>query len=49
MASITTNEDQRDAHLRSADFFNAEEYPEITFETKHVEAIDDESSHSSAA
>ena len=44
MASITTSEDQRDAHLRSADFFNVEEYPEITFESKHVEAIDDESS-----
>jgi polyisoprenoid-binding protein YceI len=44
VASITTNEDQRDAHLRSADFFNAAEYPEITFEAKHVEAIDDESS-----
>ena len=44
VASITTNEEQRDAHLRSADFFNAEEYPEITFESTRVEAIDDESS-----
>jgi polyisoprenoid-binding protein YceI len=44
VASLTTNEDQRDADLRSADFFNADEYPEITFEAKHVEAIDDESS-----
>jgi polyisoprenoid-binding protein YceI len=44
-ASITTNEDQRDAHLRSADFFNVEEYPEISFETTRIEPIDDDSSH----
>ena len=42
-ASITTEEEQRDEHLRSADFFNVEEYPEITFESTKVEAIDDES------
>ena len=48
VASITTKEEQRDDHLRSADFFNAEEYPEITFEASTVEAIDDESSSSSA-
>ena len=44
VASITTDEEQRDAHLRSADFFNADEYPEITFESTLVEAIDEESS-----
>lgn len=27
VASITTNEEQRDAHLRSPDFFNVDEYP----------------------
>ncbi len=36
-ASIDTNNEQRDAHLRSADFFSAEEYPEITFVSKKVE------------
>ena len=30
-ASIDTHEPQRDAHLRSADFLDAEKHPEITF------------------
>jgi polyisoprenoid-binding protein YceI len=42
--SIDTNEEQRDAHLRSADFFDVERYPEITFESTRVEPVDDESS-----
>jgi polyisoprenoid-binding protein YceI len=29
--SIDTNNEQRDAHLKSADFFNAEQHPHITF------------------
>jgi polyisoprenoid-binding protein YceI len=44
VASITTNEADRDAHLRSADFFDAERYPEIGFESTRIEAIDDTSS-----
>lgn len=31
VASINTNMEQRDAHLKSPDFFNAEEFSEITF------------------
>ena len=42
VASITTNEPQRDAHLRSDDFFNAEKFPKITFVSKRVERVDAE-------
>lgn len=31
--SIDTNQAQRDGHLRSGDFFAADQYPEITFES----------------
>jgi len=31
-ASVSTNEDNRDNHLKSADFFDVEKYKEITFE-----------------
>src|SRR5688572_10383040 len=30
-ASLSTGNDDRDAHLRSGDFFNVEGYPTITF------------------
>lgn len=36
-ASINTKNTQRDNHLRSNDFFNAEQYPEITFVAKSYE------------
>ena len=37
MASISTNNEQRDAHLRTSDFFEVEKYPElkITFDVSH--------------
>jgi polyisoprenoid-binding protein YceI len=31
-SSVSTNEDNRDNHLKSADFFDVEKYKEITFE-----------------
>lgn len=36
VASITTDEDQRDGHLKSADFFDAEQFPTITFQSSKV-------------
>jgi polyisoprenoid-binding protein YceI len=35
--SIDTNNEQRDGHLKSADFFNADEYSEIRFVGKKLE------------
>ncbi len=35
--SIDTREPQRDAHLRSPDFFDAEHYPQIVFVSKRIE------------
>ena len=37
VASIDTGVADRDAHLRSADFFDAERYPKITFKSRRVE------------
>ena len=36
-ASIDTGIERRDAHLRNADFFEVEKYPEITFQSTRVE------------
>ena len=35
-ASINTNAPDRDAHLRSPDFLNADEYPELTFKSTRL-------------
>ena len=37
VASIDTRQEQRDAHLRSADFFDATHFPTITFHSRVVE------------
>ena len=38
VTSIDTREAKRDAHLRSADFFDAEQFPTMRFESTSVEA-----------
>jgi polyisoprenoid-binding protein YceI len=35
-ASIDTNEKDRDTHLRSADFFDVEKFPTLTFKRKQI-------------
>jgi polyisoprenoid-binding protein YceI len=40
-ASIDTREAQRDGHLRSDDFFNAEKFPKMTFKSKRIEGAGD--------
>jgi polyisoprenoid-binding protein YceI len=39
--SIDTHEPNRDNHLRSADFFDAEKYPAITFRSRRIEPTGD--------
>jgi len=41
VASIDTANEKRDQHLKSPDFFSAEEFPEITFESDKVKALKD--------
>ncbi len=36
-ASVDTNESQRDQHLRSAEFFDVEQYPILTFSSTRIE------------
>ncbi|MBL6445783.1 YceI family protein [Fulvivirga sp. 29W222] len=41
VASITTNNMERDKHLKEDDFFNAEKYPEIKFESTSFKKVSD--------
>ncbi|HZE37696.1 MAG TPA: YceI family protein [Stackebrandtia sp.] len=42
VASVDTGNEQRDGHLRTNDFFDAPNYPEITFRSTSIEAVDAE-------
>jgi polyisoprenoid-binding protein YceI len=42
VASVNTNQAQRDEHLRTGDFFSAETYPEITFRSTSAEEVGDD-------
>jgi polyisoprenoid-binding protein YceI len=42
LASINTGNEQRDEHIRSADFFEVETYPTMTYRSTGVRAVDGE-------
>ena len=42
MASVNTNDEKRDDHLRNPDFFDVETHPEMTFRSTGVEADGDD-------
>jgi polyisoprenoid-binding protein YceI len=41
-ASVDTRQPQRDADLRSAHFLDADQYPELPFESTGIESLDEE-------
>jgi polyisoprenoid-binding protein YceI len=41
VASLTTHQEQRDAHLKSPDFLDVERYPEVAFESARVDPTAD--------
>lgn len=42
LSSISTNNEQRDTHLKSTDFFDAENHPQVKFTGNKLEKKDDE-------
>ncbi len=42
VGSVNTREPQRDAHLRSADFFDVEQFPRIAFQATEITPLDGE-------
>src|SRR5580700_4460314 len=40
IASIDTNNVKRDAHLRAPDYFNAKQFPSMSFQSTNVKAVD---------
>ena len=44
-SSVDTNSADRDKHLKSADFFDVEQYPQISFQSNTVENVDKDGSY----
>jgi polyisoprenoid-binding protein YceI len=42
VASVTTNNEQRDTHLKSDDFFNAEKFPKLMFKSTGLKKVNEE-------
>jgi polyisoprenoid-binding protein YceI len=42
VATVDTQESQRDEHLRSPDFFEVERFPQITFESTEIRPVDED-------
>src|SRR6201998_2174563 len=40
-ASVNTRDPQRDAHLKSADFFDVEKFPTLTFKSTRISQVGD--------
>jgi polyisoprenoid-binding protein YceI len=43
IGTLSTGDEQRDAHLKSVDFFHHEQHPVMTFKSTKIEKKDDES------
>ncbi len=41
ISTVSTGDAQRDGHLKSADFFEADKYPEMTFQSTRVQKKDE--------
>ncbi|HTE33047.1 MAG TPA: YceI family protein [Chryseolinea sp.] len=42
MASLSTNNEQRDAHLRTSDFFEVDKFPQLKFKSTRIDKVNDD-------